>query len=205
MSDQQVHDEVMTILIAGAESIAITLAWVCHEVAAHQQVQRRLYEEIDTVLAGRAAEYGDTARLEYTRRVVTETLRFRTQGWTLSRTTTRETVLGGLRVPANAAIMYSPHALNHDPAFHRDPDRFDPDRWAPNNAKNIPRGAYIPFGTGNHTCIGEPFAQAEMTLTLASIAARWRLEPVPGRGPRPKVALTMPVDALPMIPRRRRT
>ncbi|TCO59652.1 cytochrome P450 [Actinocrispum wychmicini] len=203
MSDRQLHDEVMTILIAGAESIANTLAWACHEVAAHPAVQRRLFEEADAALAGRAAEYRDVATLEYTRRVVAETLRYRTQGWALSRTTTRATVVGGRRIPAGAAIMYSPHALNHNPRLHKDPDRFDPDRWAPDNAGNIPRGAYIPFGTGNHTCIGEPFALTEMTLTLASIAARWRLEPAPGRGPRPKVALTMPVDALPMIPRRR--
>jgi pentalenene oxygenase len=203
MSDRQLHDEVMTILIAGAESIANTLAWACHEIAAHPWVQRRLLEEVDAVLAGRAAGYADLARLQYTRRVVAETLRFRTQGWALSRTTTRETLIGGRRIPANAAIMYSPHALNHNPMFHPEPHRFDPDRWATENARSIPRGAYIPFGTGNHSCIGEPFALAEMTLTLASIAARWRLEPVPGRGPRPKVALTMPVDALPMIPRRR--
>jgi cyclooctatin synthase len=204
MSDQQLHDEVMTILIAGAESIANTLTWACHEIAVHPPVQRRLFEETDAVLAGRAAEYGDMAKLEYTRRVVAETLRFRTQGWALSRTTTRETTIGGMRIPANAAIMYSPHALNHNPALHHAPDRFDPDRWAPQRAKDVPRGAYIPFGTGSHACIGEPFALAEMTLTLASIAARWRLDPVPGRGPRPRVALTMPVDALPMISRRRR-
>ncbi|MBM7774184.1 pentalenene oxygenase [Actinokineospora baliensis] len=203
MSDAQLHDEVMTIFIAGAESIANTLAWACHEVAAHPEVEAKLCAEADRVLAGRAAAYVDLASLTYTKQVISETLRLRTQGWALSRTTTRETTIGGYAIPANAAIMYSPHALNHNPALHHDPSRFDPDRWSIDNAKALPRGAYIPFGTGNHTCIGEPFALTEMTLTLASIAARWRLEPVPGHTPRPKVALTMPVDALPMVPRRR--
>ncbi|RLK58081.1 pentalenene oxygenase [Actinokineospora cianjurensis] len=203
MSDRQVHDEVMTIFIAGAESIANTLAWACHEVAAHPEVEARLCAEADRVLAGRAAEYIDLASLGYTKQVISETLRLRTQGWALSRTTTRQTTIGGYRIPADAAIMYSPHALNHNPALHRDPGVFNPDRWEVGVARAVPRGAYIPFGTGNHTCIGEPFALTEMTLTLASIASRWRLEPVPGHTPRPKVALTMPVDALPMIPRRR--
>ncbi|GAA3011162.1 cytochrome P450 [Actinokineospora diospyrosa] len=203
MSDRQLHDEVMTIFIAGAESIANTLAWACHEVAAHPEVEARLFAEADRVLAGRTAQYVDLASLAYTKQVISETLRLRTQGWALSRTTTRETTIGGYLIPAGAAIMYSPHALNHNPALHRDPGAFDPDRWSPDNAKALPRGAYIPFGTGTHTCIGEPFALTEMALTLASIAARWRLEPVPGHTPKPKVALTMPVDALPMVPRRR--
>ncbi|GLZ42760.1 cytochrome P450 [Actinokineospora sp. NBRC 105648] len=203
MTDDQLHDEVMTIFIAGAESIANTLAWACHEVATHPAVEQALFTETDTVLAGRTAKHADLPRLEYTKRVIAETLRYRTQGWALSRTATRETVIGGWRIPANAAVMYSPHALNHNPAIHTAPDQFDPDRWIPDRARDLPRGSYIPFGTGNHTCIGEPFALTEMTLTLASIASKWRLEPVPGKEPRAKVALTMPVDALWMIPRHR--
>ncbi|WP_211239226.1 cytochrome P450 [Actinokineospora inagensis] len=203
MSDQQLHDEVMTIFIAGAESIANTLTWACHEVAAHPEVESRLLAEADQVLSGRVAEYVDLASLTYTKQVISETLRYRTQGWALSRTTTRATSIGGYQIPRGAAIMYSPHALNHNPAFHRSPERFDPDRWSPNTRTAAPRGAYIPFGTGNHTCIGEPFALTEMTLTLASVASRWRLTPVPGHTPKPKTALTMPVDSLPMVAHRR--
>ncbi|MEN3309330.1 MAG: hypothetical protein V7603_5532 [Micromonosporaceae bacterium] len=203
MSDQQVHDEVVTFFIAGAESIANTLAWVFHELATHPDVERRLHAEVDEVLAGRPAEYRDIPALEYTRRVVNETLRMRTQGWALSRFTKTATEIGDYHIPANASIMYSPHALNHNPAFHPDPERFDPDRWSPERAKDIPRGAFIPFGTGSHTCIGEPFALTEMVVTLATVAARWRLLSVPGHHPRPKFAFTMPVNALPMTAQRR--
>jgi pentalenene oxygenase len=203
MSDQQLHDEVMTIFIAGAESIANTLTWACHEVATHPEVAQQLHAEVDRVLAGRPAEYHDISALDYTRRVINETLRMRTQGWALSRFTTTATELGGYHLPAGASILYSPHALNHNPAIHPDPQRFDPDRWLPDRAKAIPRGAFIPFGTGNHTCIGEQFARAEMVISLATIAARWRLLPVPGHHPRPKFAFTMPVNALPMTTQRR--
>jgi cyclooctat-9-en-7-ol 5-monooxygenase len=203
MSDQQLHDEVMTIFIAGAESISNTLTWAFHELATHPEIEQRLHVEIDEVLAGRPAEYRDIAYLEYTSRVITETLRMRTQGWALSRFTLTATELGGYYLPAGASILYSPHALNHNPAIHPNPERFDPDRWLPERAKAIPRGAFIPFGMGNHTCIGEQFARTEMVISLATVAARWRLLSVPGHLPRPKFAFTMPVNALPMTTRRR--
>lgn len=203
MSDRQLHDEVMTIFIAGAESVGNTLAWVFHELAAHPDVERRLHDEVDRVLAGGPAGYDDIAGLEYTKRVLTETLRLRTQGLALSRFTTRECDLGGYRIPAQAPVLFSQYALNHNPAFHPDPERFDPDRWHPDRAKTVPRGAFIPFGMGNHTCIGEPFALTEMIITLATVAARWRLRPAPGHHTRPKSPAVMAVDSLPMIPHRR--
>lgn len=203
MSDQQLHDEVMTFFIAGSNTISNTLTWAFHELATHPNVEQRLHAEVDQVLAGRPAEYRDLPYLEYTRRVITETLRMRTQGWALSRFTTRAAEIGGYHMPAGASIFYSPHALNHNPAIHPDPERFDPDRWLPERAKAIPRGAFIPFGMGNHGCIGEQFAWTEMVVSLATVAARWRLLSVPGHRPRPKFAFTMPVNALPMTAQRR--
>jgi pentalenene oxygenase len=203
MSDQQLHDEVMTIFIAGAESIGNTLAWAFHELATHREVEERLHAEVDQVLAGQPADYRDVQYLDYTKRVITETLRIRTQGWALSRFTTTATEIGGYHLPAGASVLYSPHALNHNSDIHSDPERFDPDRWLPGRAKEVQRGAFIPFGAGNHSCIGEQFARVEMAISLATIAARWRLLPVPGHHPRPKFAFTMPVNALPMTTRRR--
>jgi pentalenene oxygenase len=213
MSDQQLHDEVMTFFIAGSNTISNTLAWAFHEVATHPDVERRLHAEVDRVssdpssrgvgLAGRAAEFGDVAQLEYAKRVITETLRMRTQGLFLSRFTTTAAELGGYHIPAGASVLYSFHALNHNPAIHPDPERFDPDRWLPERAKAIPRGGFMPFGIGTYNCIGDQFAWTEMIVSLATIAARWRLVSVPGHQPRPKLAITMPVDALPMTAERR--
>ncbi|GAA2520135.1 cytochrome P450 [Winogradskya humida] len=203
MTDEQLHDEVITFFIAGSNTVANTLCWTLHELNQHPDVEKRLYEELDTVLGGRPAGYFDVRRLDYTRRTLTETLRVRTQGFFQSRVTTRETSLGGYRIPAGASVLYSFHALNHNPAIHREPERFDPDRWLPERASQIPRGAFIPFGTGVHGCIGEQFAWAEMIIVLAAMTGRWRFTALPGHTPRPKPALTMPVDSLPMVPHRR--
>jgi cytochrome P450 len=193
----------MTFFIAGSNTISNTLSWAFHEIAIQPDIERRLHAEVDSVLAGRAAGFQDVAMLEYAKRVITETLRKRTQGLFLSRFTTTATDLGGYHIPAGVAVLYSFHALNHNPAIHPDPERFDPDRWLPERAKAIPRGAFMPFGMGTYNCIGDQFAWTEMIVSLATVAARWRLVSVPGHQPRPKPAITMPVDALPMTAHRR--
>ncbi|MBQ1044340.1 MULTISPECIES: cytochrome P450 [unclassified Micromonospora] len=203
MSDEQVHDEVMTFFIAGSNTIANTLCWALHHVGADAGVQRRLHAEVDRVLDGRAAGYADVAALEYTRQVLSETLRLRTQGLFNNRVTARDAELGGYLIPAGSDVLYSFHAVHHNPRIYPEPERFDPDRWLPERARALPRGAFMPFATGVHGCIGDQFAWTEMIVSLASIAARWRLEPVPGHEPKPVPAMTMPVDALPMTARLR--
>ena len=203
MTDQQLHDEVLTFFIGGSNTISNTLSWAFHEISRHPEVERRLHEEVDRVLGGRPVEHAHIADLEYCRRIISETLRKRTQGLFLSRITTRSTEIGGYHVPEGTSVLYSFHALNHNPRIHPEPERFDPDRWSPERAKGVPRGAFIPFGAGIHNCIGERFAWVEMITVLATVAARWRLAPVPDHQPRPKLAITMPVDALPMVPHRR--
>ncbi|PXX70591.1 pentalenene oxygenase [Nocardia tenerifensis] len=203
MSDQQIHDEVLTFFIAGSNTISNTLAWAFHEIATHPEVERQLHEEVDRVLAGRAAEFDDVARLEYTRRVLTETLRLRTQGFFQTRTTTRDTELGGYRIPGGEAILYSFYALMHNPEIFAEPETFDADRWLPDRLTAVQRNAFMPFGAGVHGCIGETFSWTELIIVLATIAARRRLVSVPGHQPRPKPAVTMPVDSLPMTVHRR--
>ncbi|MGX1777053.1 cytochrome P450 [Nocardia brasiliensis] len=203
MSDQQIHDEVLTFFIAGSNTISNTLAWACHEIATHPEVEKQLHEEVDSVLAGRAAEFDDVARLEYTRRVLTETLRLRTQGFFQTRMTTEDTELGGYRIPGGEAILYSFYALMHNSGIFAEPERFDPDRWSPERLTATQRNAFMPFGAGVHGCIGETFSWTELIIVLATIMGRWRLASVPGHQPRPKPAVTMPVDALPMTVHRR--
>ncbi|WP_225732687.1 MULTISPECIES: cytochrome P450 [unclassified Nocardia] len=203
MSDQQIHDEVLTFFIAGSNTISNTLSWAFHEIATHPDVEKRLHEEVDGVLAGRAAQFDDVGRLEYTRRVLTETLRLRTQGFFQTRMTTEDTELGGYRIPGGEAVLYSFYALNHNPEIFADPERFDPDRWLPERLTAAQRNAFMPFGAGVHGCIGETFSWTELILVLATIVARWRLVSVPGHQVRPKPAVTMPVDALPMTVHRR--
>ena len=203
MSDEQLHDEVMTMFIAGSNTISNTLAWALYEADTHPEVRSRLHAEVDEVLDGRPAEHGDVSALDYTRRVISETLRVRTQGLFLAKVTAKPAELGGYAIPEGATVMYSAHALNHNPEIHPDPERFDPDRWLPERAERIPKGAFMPFATGVHSCIAQHFAWTEMVIALATIVARWELTTIPGHVPQPKLAITMPVDSLPMTPRRR--
>jgi pentalenene oxygenase len=191
LTDAEVYDQVMTLLIGGTETTGNTMAWVFHLLSQHPEVEQRLHEELDDVLGGRLPDYDDLPRLDYTWRVLTETLRMYPPAWLLTRVTTRPTELAGHPLPAGAIVLYSPYALSHDPRHFADPERFDPDRWLPERAKAVPRGAMVPFSAGNRQCIGEQFGQAETTLALAGIASRWRLlagDRQPGTG-RPRASL----------------
>jgi cytochrome P450 len=176
MTDEQVYDEVVTLLSAGIETSALALAWLFHELAQHPDVERRVHDELDRVLDGRPVTFDDFARLTYVRQVITETLRSYPI-WILMRRTLRETELGDTRIPPGTEVTISPHALHFDPRSFPDPHRFDPDRWGPDRVKEVPRGAFVPFGGGNRMCVGNTFAQLEMAVTVATIASRWRLVP----------------------------
>jgi cytochrome P450 len=176
MSDQQAYDEVITLLAAGIETSALALSWLFHEIAWHPEVERRVHEEIDRVLGGRPVTFDDVPKLVYTRQVIDETLRM-FPVWILMRRALRAVAIGDTNIPEGTEVTVSPHALHYDPRSFANPSRFDPDRWAPDRVKDVPRGAYVPFGAGNRKCVGNVFAQLEMTVTVATIASRWRLVP----------------------------
>ncbi|WP_367135683.1 cytochrome P450 [Saccharothrix sp. HUAS TT1] len=178
MTDQQTHDEVLTLLTAGIETTALALAWSFHEVARHPEVERRLVAEVDEVLGGRPVRFDDVPRLTYTAAVVNEVLRMYPV-WILMRRATAPVDLGGVRLPTGAEVVVSPHALHHDPASFPEPHRFHPERWL--TGPDVPRGAFIPFAAGARQCVGNLFAQVEIMITLVTVLARWRLVPVPGR------------------------
>ncbi len=174
MTDQQTYDEVLTLLTAGIETTAIALAWALYEVGSNPEVERRLHEEVDALTG--PATFADLPRLPYAAQIVQETLR-RYPIWFVMRRTLTEVQLGSVTLPAGAEVIVSPHALHHDPRFFPSPERFDPSRWTPEFTAGLPRGAFIPFGGGNRQCLGNTFAQTEIVLTLATVAARWRLVP----------------------------
>jgi cytochrome P450 len=176
MSDQQAYDEVITLLTAGIETSALALSWLFHQIAWHPEVEHRLHKEIDGVLGGRPIAFDDVPKLVYTNQVINETLRM-FPIWILMRRALRAVDLGGTRIPEGTEVTVSPHALHYDPRSFANPSRFDPDRWAPDRVRDVPRGAFIPFGAGNRKCVGNMFAQLEMTVTVATIASRWRLMP----------------------------
>ncbi len=203
MADQQIHDEVMTFLTAGAETTSRGLAWSVYLLGRHPEALGRLHAEVDEVLAGRTATFDDLPGLPYTRRVLTEALRLYPPGYLLSRGALADTVLGGHLVPAGATVLLSPYALHRDAGLFADPQRFDPDRWAPERAGDVTPEAYLPFGLGPHGCLGEGFAWTEMTIALATLAARWELRPRSSRPVRPVPAFSLACGPMPMTPHRR--
>ncbi|HEY2278317.1 MAG TPA: cytochrome P450 [Streptosporangiaceae bacterium] len=205
MTSQQLRDEATTLVIAGSETTGNTIAWACYLLTQHPEIQERLQQEADLVLAGADATYDDLDRLPVTRAVITETLRLYSPVWILPRQATAEVELGGYLLPAKSRILFSPYALNRDARVHRDPDRFDPDRWASDDyTRSDLRASFFPFGQGIRNCIGEGFAWTESIPLLSAIAARWQLRLADGATVRPEVSSTLVPNELPIIVTRRR-
>ncbi|MFF5672973.1 cytochrome P450 [Streptomyces hygroscopicus] len=199
LDDGEVLDQVVTFLVAGSETTASTLAFVFHLLGTHPEVEQRVHAEIDAVLGGRAPAFEDLPSLEYTRGVITESLRLYPPSWMAMRVTAAETELGGRTIPGGTMILYSAQALHHHPGLFPDPERFDPERWLSDRAKEVPRGALLPFGAGSHKCIGDVLALTETALIVATVASRWRLRPVPGTALRPQPKATLEPGPLPMV------
>jgi cytochrome P450 len=191
LTAREAHEEILTLLLAGHETVASALSWTLHLVAINPDAEARLHEEVDTVLAGRPAGGADLARLTYTANVVRESMRLMPPVPALTRQTGGEYAVGGYTLPAGCTIVLSPAVTHYDPRFFPDPTAFRPDRWTPAFRAGLPRQAYFPFAAGPHQCIGEAMAWTECVLAVASIAARWRLRPVPGRPVVPRARITL--------------
>ncbi|WP_280373459.1 cytochrome P450 [Nocardia wallacei] len=188
LSDTELIDAAVTFFGGGTDSTAATLAWALYLVATHPDVRERLHVEVDKVLAGRRPEYTDLDRLELTGRIVTETLRQYPPESLFTRSVTTDTELGGHVLSAGTTIAYSPYLIHHLPDLYEDPNRFDPDRWLTGRTKPPPSG-FIPFSAGARKCIGDSFGTNEATLALATIAARWCLQPIPRLRVRPTLSV----------------
>ena len=191
LSDHQLRDEIMTIFLAGHETSANALAFTWYLLATHPDVEARLQQELTSVLNGRAPAYADIAQLRYTRMVFEETLRLYPPAYQLTRTAIGADVIGGVEIPRNAVITIYPYVTHRNPALWPDAERFDPERFAPENAAGRHRFAYLPFGGGPRICIGQTFAIAEAVVIIASIAQRFRFSLAPGHTVQPVGLFTL--------------
>lgn len=203
MSDTQVCDEVISLLIAGTETPAITLSWAFHALDSHPEVEQRLHSEIDTVIGESPICKHTITELEYSGRILNEILRLHPV-LVFTRRAITQTVLGGLRIPPGTEVAYSPYALHRDPGIYLEPTRFDPDRWLPDRAVYLPPRTFNPFGAGHHRCIGDTFAWTELHIVMATIARRWRLHLAEGHRVRQVIAEVPRPNTLPMIVQPRR-
>ena len=201
MSDRQVRDEVMTLLIAGHETVASALAWTWYLLAQAPEVERKLHAEVDAVLGGRPPSATDLPRLAYTRQVFEEALRLYPPAWIITRKTLAADTLGGYHIPAGALVILSPYVTQRRPDLWEGPETFDPERFAPARAAGRPRFAYFPFGGGARLCIGNYFALVEAQLIIASVAQRFRLRLAPDQVVEPEPSVTLrPRHGLLMYP-----
>jgi cytochrome P450 len=191
MSDQQLRDEVITLLLAGHETTALNLSWTWFLLAQHPEMEEKLLAELDAVLGGRAPSAADLPKLQYTDRVIRETLRLYPPAWRIFRRTEEPLKVGEYVLPAGANIVLSQWVTQRDPRWFSEPERFNPDRWSEEAAAKLPRFAYFPFGGGPRVCIGAGFAMMEATLLLATIAQRFRTRLAPNQRVKPLASITL--------------
>jgi cytochrome P450 len=200
MSDKQVRDEVMTIFIAGHETTANALTWTFYLLSQYPDVEKKLHDEIDSVL-GTIDENGndvskiptaeDIPKLQYTEKVLRESMRLYPPVWTMGRYVENDYHVGEYTIPAGSSILMSQYVMHHDPRYYEEPEQFNPDRWTEEFKARLPRFSYFPFGGGIRGCIGEPFAWIEGTLIIATIVQKWTMRLIPDQRIKLDPAITL--------------
>lgn len=181
LSDEDVRDEAMTLFLAGHETTATALAWTFYLLMQHPEIYGRLQQELDSVLQGRTLNFADLEKLPYAMQVFKETMRLYPPASALLRYALRDTTLGGYPLAKNTTVFLSPYTMHRRPDFYPQPEKFDPERFSPENEKKLPRYAYMPFGGGARICIGNHFALMEGQIILATLAQHTTFELAPGQ------------------------
>jgi cytochrome P450 len=193
MSDLQLRDEAMTLLLAGHETTANQLTWTFYLLSQYPEVEARLHAELDA-LGGEPLGAEDVTRLPYARAVIAESMRLYPPAWVVGRRTLNEYQLGGYVLPARAYVLISEWIVHRDPRWWTEADVFRPERWLPGGSAldaSRPKFSYFPFGAGARVCIGEQFAWMEGILALATFARRWKLRLVEGHRVVPQPIVTL--------------
>jgi cytochrome P450 len=205
LSDAEIRDEVLTMTVAGHETLTLALTWAWHLLAHDPTAAARLRAEIDSQIGEAPITPADRNRLPYTAAVLFESFRLYPPVWMLGRLARDPVEIGSVRISPGTLVLISPYILHRDGRWFPDPDRFAPERWMTGKASAAPRGAYLPFGDGIRRCIGEEIAKLEGVLVLASIARGWTVAPE-GNSPWavvPKLTLRPADGALVRVQRRR--
>ena len=177
--EAEIRDELVSLLIAAVDTTPRALAWTWFLLGRHPSVESRFHEELLAVLGGGPATGDDLQRLTFMQMVLNETLRLYPPVHFIDRRPLRDVELGGVRVRAGSYMLLSPLITHRDPRFFEEPGVFRPERWDPSCAAQRPGRLSFPFGAGPHACIGEGLARLEISITLATVAAHWRLRPAP--------------------------
>lgn len=189
LTDRQIRDEVVTMMIAGHETTALILSWALKLLAENPEAEHTLHEELDRVLSSRLPSREDLDLLPYTLMVLRESMRLYPPVWTIARKSLFAGDIEGCHVPENVLVVVSPYAIHRHPEYWQNPEKFDPLRFSPD--KQQTKYSYIPFGGGHHLCLGMNMALMEGHLILASIAQNFRVRPLLDRPIKPQPAVTL--------------
>jgi cytochrome P450 len=188
-SRQSLRDQVITIFLAGYETVANALTWTWYLLSQNPDCEFRFHEEIDGALKGELPGMEDVPRLRYVENVMAESLRLYPPAWAMGRYARDDFALGDYFLPARTTVLISQFVTHRDPRYFPDPLRFDPDRFSPESKARRMKFTYFPFGAGARQCVGESFAWMEGVLILATLAQKWKL----------KLAARHPVEPQPLI------
>lgn len=206
LTDEQVREEAITLLLAGHETTANLLSWTWYLLSEHPEIEARVHAEIDQALAGRRPTVADLPRMPYAEKVLLETLRLYPPAWAMGRRAIDDYELDGYTIPAGSLVALNPYVTHHDARFYANPFAFDPDRWTDEERERRPRYSFIPFGGGPRLCIGAGFAMMESRLLLATIGRRWEMRVAPGHSVEIAPQLTLrPRHGMRMTVRARRS
>ena len=176
MTDQQLRDEVMTIFLAGHETTANALTWTFYLLSEHPITDARLQEEIHSIFSNkRDISFDDISKLEYTAKVLTESMRLYPPAWALGRQAINDCKIGKYIIPSGSIILMSQYVMHRNQHYFPEPNTFCPDRWTDEFKKTLPRFCYFPFGGGIRGCVGEPFAWMEAVIVTAVINRLWKM------------------------------
>jgi cytochrome P450 len=192
MSDRQLRDEVLTLLLAGHETTAATLGWTWSLLARHPDIDRRLGEQLAALDDG-PIDAEALGRAPLVSRVVHEAMRLYPPAWIIARRAEGPDRILGVSIPRDHLVIITPYATHRRPDLFRDPERFDPDRFDGANGPSatFDRFAYFPFGGGPRICIGNGFALMEAQILLATLRRRFRLQVARGAVVEPMPLLTL--------------
>jgi cytochrome P450 len=191
LTDKQVRDEALTILLAGHETTANALTWTWYLLSQNPEAEAQLHAELDRVLAGRLPTLDDLPRLRYTEAVFAESLRLYPPAWAIGRRAKQDFSIGEYVIPARSIVLMSPWVVHRDARWFPDPLQFAPERWRSGEIESRPKFSYFPFGGGARTCLGERFAWMEGVLVIAALALGWRLRMAPGQQVDTKARITL--------------
>lgn len=203
MNRVDIRDEIMTMFLAGFETSSVALTWTLYLISQHPEVREKFLKELQLITGEDKVRPEHIMQLTYTRQILEEAMRLFPPVFTIPRQLMHAMDMKGYRLPKGSLVLTSIYAIHRSPRYWQEPEKFDPDRFSPENADKIEKGAYMPFGLGQRMCIGNQFALLEMVSALAVLGRKYELFPKEGYVPEMIPAITTNVsEGMPMYIRK---